>query len=407
MSSCSAAWTPRAGPAWAAPARTASRAHRPAPSYGRRRPHPPAACWARTSERARRVQAGVGAAAVPDRRAVRRVGRARRVRHDHLAAVGPRRVRPLPRAGCGPPSRPRSPSTMSQTFDLRRRCALYLTYYRYGDTRKRGMAMVVFKTAYRDAGFEPCDDELPDYLPMVLDFAALTPRGQRLLHGHRGDLELLRRALVTAGSPYADVIAAVCAQLPKLGRRELGQVLKAWESGPPREAGRPGTVRPAGVPRRLPGRANMYPRTPAAQRDEHDHRADVLVGRAALPGARRVRRRARVALAIRPVRLDQPLHPAAGTAHAQVGSPAVPLRHVRRHRRARHRRIDPRAVDQGHRHPRARLPLVLRRRRHARRGAGDRRRGRARVPPAVRAPRARHHRPDRLRHPDPAAGRSS
>ena len=64
-----------------------------------------------------------------------------------------------------------------QTFDLRRRCALYLTYYRYGDTRKRGLAMVAFKTAYRDAGFIPSEDELPDYLPMVLDFAALTAAG--------------------------------------------------------------------------------------------------------------------------------------------------------------------------------------------------------------------------------------
>ncbi len=122
-----------------------------------------------------------------------------------------------------------------ETFDLRRRCALYLTYPRYGDTRKRGMAMVVFKTAYRAAGFDPCDDELPDYLPMVLDFASLTPRGEQLLHGHRADLELLRRALSKAETPYADVVVAVCAQLPKLGRREIGQVLKAWESGPPRE----------------------------------------------------------------------------------------------------------------------------------------------------------------------------
>jgi nitrate reductase molybdenum cofactor assembly chaperone NarJ/NarW len=65
------------------------------------------------------------------------------------------------------------------------------------------MAMVVLKTAYRDAGFVPSDDELPDYLPMVLDFAALCPRGQRLLAGHRTNLELLRRALVKAGSPYA------------------------------------------------------------------------------------------------------------------------------------------------------------------------------------------------------------
>ena len=35
-----------------------------------------------------------------------------------------------------------------ETFDLRRRCALYLTYYRYGDTRKRGMSMLTLKTAY-------------------------------------------------------------------------------------------------------------------------------------------------------------------------------------------------------------------------------------------------------------------
>ncbi|MDN5917896.1 MAG: nitrate reductase molybdenum cofactor assembly chaperone [Pseudonocardia sp.] len=122
-----------------------------------------------------------------------------------------------------------------ETFDLRRRCALYLTYYRYGDTRKRGMAMVVFKTAYRDAGFVPCDDELPDYLPMVLDFAALAPRGERLLHAHRADLELLRRALAQAGSPYADIVAAVRAQQARLGRREIAQVLGAWESGPPGE----------------------------------------------------------------------------------------------------------------------------------------------------------------------------
>ena len=52
-----------------------------------------------------------------------------------------------------------SPDTVArhyvETFDLRRRCALYLTYYRYGDTRKRGMAMVAFKAAYRDAGLSP------------------------------------------------------------------------------------------------------------------------------------------------------------------------------------------------------------------------------------------------------------
>jgi len=122
-----------------------------------------------------------------------------------------------------------------ETFDLRRRCALYLTYYRYGDTRRRGMAMLEFKAAYRAAGFEPVADELPDYLPLVLDFAALHPRGQQLLRAHRADLELLLRALRQAESPYADVVAAVGAQLPGLRKPDLARVARAWEQGPPAE----------------------------------------------------------------------------------------------------------------------------------------------------------------------------
>ena len=131
------------------------------------------------------------------------------------------------------------PSAVSEhyvaTFDLRRRCALYLTYYRYGDTRKRGMSLLAFKNSYRSAGYVPADQELPDYLPMVLDFAALTPRGTALLHAHRADLELLRRALHQAQTPYAGLLDAVCTQLHGLGRRELALVHKAWDEGPPRE----------------------------------------------------------------------------------------------------------------------------------------------------------------------------
>ena len=122
-----------------------------------------------------------------------------------------------------------------ETFDLRRRCALYLTYYRYGDTRKRGMAMLGFKAAYRAAGLEPDEGELPDYLPLVLDFAALHARGEKLLRAHRADLELLLRALRQAGSPYAGVVEAVCTQLPALRRPDLALVRRAWAEGPPGE----------------------------------------------------------------------------------------------------------------------------------------------------------------------------
>lgn len=122
-----------------------------------------------------------------------------------------------------------------ETFDLRRRCTLYLTYYRYGDTRKRGMAMLAFKAAYRAAGLEQLDGELPDYLPLVLDFAALHPRGEKLLRSHRADLELLLHALREVPSPYADVVAAVCARLPALRRPDQALVRRLWESGPPEE----------------------------------------------------------------------------------------------------------------------------------------------------------------------------
>lgn len=157
---------------------------------------------------------------------------------DAVAAASPR--------GCREPFgrflawlRRTAPAEVAQhyvdTFDLRRRCALYLTYHRYGDTRQRGMAMLAFKAAYRAAGFTPTEQELPDYLPLVLDFAAYAPGGVALLGAHRVDLELLRRALHAAGTPYAEVVDAVTARLPGPGRRELALIRQLWGKEPPDE----------------------------------------------------------------------------------------------------------------------------------------------------------------------------
>jgi nitrate reductase molybdenum cofactor assembly chaperone NarJ/NarW len=123
------------------------------------------------------------------------------------------------------------------TFDLRRRCCLYLTYYAYGDTRKRGMALLRFKHAYRSAGLVLTDGELPDALPVVLEFAATgdADAGMRLLTEHRGGLELLRLALEDAGSPYADVVTAICATLPPLRDRDRAAVARLAREGPPQE----------------------------------------------------------------------------------------------------------------------------------------------------------------------------
>jgi nitrate reductase delta subunit len=137
-----------------------------------------------------------------------------------------------------------------QTFDLTRRCSPYLTYYRYGDTRQRGMALLALKHAYRRAGLQPAGTELPDYLPAVLEFAALAPggAGTGLLRSHQPALELLRRALHDAGSPYAAVLDAVTATLPALSARQAADVRRLAADGPPTEQvglGPAGTV-PAG-----------------------------------------------------------------------------------------------------------------------------------------------------------------
>ncbi|MGH3868068.1 MAG: nitrate reductase molybdenum cofactor assembly chaperone [Pseudonocardiaceae bacterium] len=122
------------------------------------------------------------------------------------------------------------------TFDHTRRCSLYLTYYRHGDTRARGMALLALKHTYRSAGYEPPERELPDFLPLILEFAALAPEpGTRILIQCQAGLELLRSALHEVASPYGHLIDAVCAQLPALPPRHLTELKRLAADGPPTE----------------------------------------------------------------------------------------------------------------------------------------------------------------------------
>jgi nitrate reductase delta subunit len=124
-----------------------------------------------------------------------------------------------------------------ETFDLRRRTSLYLTYYRYGDTRKRGMALLRLKRLYASAGCELEGGELPDYLPLVLEFASVAPEGlgETLLREHRPALELLRSGLRDAASPYADPLDALCGSLPRLTPVERERIRALAADGPPGE----------------------------------------------------------------------------------------------------------------------------------------------------------------------------
>ena len=125
-----------------------------------------------------------------------------------------------------------------ETFDLRRRAALELTYYAHGDTRERGMALLRLKKLYRAAGLPLAGPELPDHLTVMLAFAALAPEGhgEALLAEHRAAIELLRLSLHDLGSPYAHVLDAVAALLPGLTVRERHEVARLAREGPPEEA---------------------------------------------------------------------------------------------------------------------------------------------------------------------------
>lgn len=124
-----------------------------------------------------------------------------------------------------------------ETFDTRRRCTLFLTYFLHGDTRKRGMALLRFKQTYLAAGLELAETELPDHLAVVLEFAATADleEGRQLLLDHRAGLELLRLSLTDLGSPYADLVTAVCAGLPPVTGDDLEVVAKLAAAGPPDE----------------------------------------------------------------------------------------------------------------------------------------------------------------------------
>lgn len=113
-----------------------------------------------------------------------------------------------------------------QEFDLSRRHAMHLSYWTDGDTRRRGEALAEIKQTYRDSGLlVDLGGELPDYLPIVLEFAVADPeRGLALLQRFRPSLELLRIGLTEDRLPQAAVLMAICRCLPGGSPRTRAEV---------------------------------------------------------------------------------------------------------------------------------------------------------------------------------------
>ncbi len=96
-------------------------------------------------------------------------------------------------------------------FDRNRSLSLHLYEHVHGESRDRGQAMVRLNTLYKLHGLQLATHELPDYLPLYLEFLSLMPEkaARSMLAEAAHVVAALRRKLAKRGSPYADVLRAV------------------------------------------------------------------------------------------------------------------------------------------------------------------------------------------------------
>lgn len=155
-------------------------------------------------------------------------------REELLAAVGDARLHAFVDAIEAVPLRELQDEYVA-TFDFDRRASLYLTYHVHGDRRQRGLELVRMKRRFLEAGFELAENELPDYLPALLEFASLAPQGAQPLSELRPSLELVRARLHERESRYAPLLDVLVEALPPLTRAQEERARRLAEEGPPSE----------------------------------------------------------------------------------------------------------------------------------------------------------------------------
>jgi nitrate reductase delta subunit len=90
-------------------------------------------------------------------------------------------------------------------FDLRPQASLNLTYHFMGDREERGRALAGLLALYQRSGFEPAVNELPDFLPLMLEFLSLAPQAAEdpLLSRCLGAVPMLLGHIAQQPSIYA------------------------------------------------------------------------------------------------------------------------------------------------------------------------------------------------------------
>ena len=102
-------------------------------------------------------------------------------------------------------------SAYVELFDRGRATSLHLFEHVHGDSRERGPAMIDLGQTYEKAGLVLAPDELPDFLPVVLEFVSTQPprEARAFLAEIVHILNALFGALRKRESAYASVVGAL------------------------------------------------------------------------------------------------------------------------------------------------------------------------------------------------------
>ena len=114
-------------------------------------------------------------------------------------------------------------------FDRSRALSLHLFEHVHGESRDRGQAMVDLRALYQRHGLDPTHRELPDFLPLFLEFLSLLPLDEA--RGHLAEAAHIVTALwermARHDSSYAGVLRAVASLAAAEPDRQAVDTVKA------------------------------------------------------------------------------------------------------------------------------------------------------------------------------------
>ena len=98
-----------------------------------------------------------------------------------------------------------------QTFDLTAEHSLHLTHHIFGEEKTRGPALIDLTEHLKTYGYSHDEKELPDYLPLLLEFVSeLGEDESKVFLGDAGKvLKVIAANLEKSGSHYAQLIRIV------------------------------------------------------------------------------------------------------------------------------------------------------------------------------------------------------